>query len=162
MNVRKIIVLALIWPMCAIGSAQVARQTAEYPIMQDFPAPDCLGLEAGATIAEDFLHVVDVQVVSTGRSYTRVIRIESNGTASANNGEWLWDIRMHASQVGVLSLDGAASKETLMQVRNFISKQPGVPNLQRTVKSTVVTNAHGELVVEDNVDMSEFDFVCVP
>ena len=162
MKIRTILALTLLWPTLAISGAQVARNTVETPITQDFPAPDCLGLPFGATIAEDFLHVLDVQVVSTGRSFTRVIRIESNGTASANDGAWMWDIRMHASQVGVLSLDGAASKETLMQVRQFISKQPGVPNLQRTVKSIVVLNAQGELVVDDNGDMTEFDFVCIP
>ena len=162
MNFGKIFALALLWPTLAISGAQVARQTAETPIMQDFPAPDCLGLSAGATIAEDFLHVLDVQVVSTGGSFTRVIRIESNGTASANDGAWTWDIRMHASQVGVLSLHGAASKETLKQVRHFISNQRGVPNLQRTVKSTVVMNAQGELVVDENSNFTEFDFVCVP
>jgi len=162
MNFGKIFALALLWPTLAISGAQVARGTVETPITQDFLAPDCLGLPFGATIAEDFLHVLDVQVVSTGRSFTRVIRIESNGTASANDGAWTWDIRMHASQVGVLNFSGAASKETLQQVRHFISKQPGVPNLQRTVRVIVVLNAQGEFVVAENPDFTEFDFVCVP
>lgn len=161
MKVRTIFALTLLWPIIAI-SGNVATGHSETPISQEFPAPACLGLPEGATISEDFLHVLDVTIVSTGRSFTRVIKIESNGTASANDGAWMWDIRMHASQVGVLSLDGSsASKETLMQVRNFISTQQGVPNLQRTVKVVVVANPVREgLVVEINPDFSEFDFVC--
>lgn len=152
----------LFWPMIAL-SGSVGTNHQEFSISQEFPAPACLGLPEGATIAEDFLHVVDTQVVSTGQAlWTRLIRIESNGTASANDGAWMWDIRMHASRVGVLSFKGSATKETLMQVRHFISKQPGVPNLMRTVKSIVVLNAKGELVVAENPSMEEFDFVCIP
>ena len=119
-----------------------------------------MGLPDGATIAEDFLQILDIRIISNNNGFTRVTVVESNGTASANDGAWMWEIRMHRATVEVLNDDGA-DKFTLIQSRQFISKQPGVPNLHRTVKIVLVINAQGEFVVEMNPAV-EFDFVCSP
>ena len=159
MRTRLLLVLTLLCPLVAISGATVTQFHVERVISQQFPAPACLGLPAGAVIDEDFVQAAEVKEINNGNIFTFVAVVESNGVASATDGAWLWDIRLHRTDSSTERLGANGYRQILRSNRHFISKQPGVPNLHRTAEFTLIINANGELVVDPGL---EVDFVCSP